>query len=79
MSHHHHVKYLLVGGGLASSAAAVAIRQLDRDGSILLIGQESTRPYHRGPLSSQFLRGLVSRESLFIQPADWYREHYVEL
>jgi 3-phenylpropionate/trans-cinnamate dioxygenase ferredoxin reductase subunit len=79
MSHHHHVKYLLVGGGLASSAAAVAIRQLDRDGSILLIGQESTRPYHRRPLSSQFLRGLVSRESLFIQPADWYRENNVEL
>jgi 3-phenylpropionate/trans-cinnamate dioxygenase ferredoxin reductase subunit len=79
MSHHQNVKYLLVGGGLASSAAAVAIRRIDRDGTILLIGQESTRPYYRRPLSAEFLSATVTRESLFIQPAEWYRENHIEL
>ena len=46
-----HVKYLLVGGGLASSAAAQAIRAADREGAILLVGQEINRPYRRSALS----------------------------
>jgi NADPH-dependent 2,4-dienoyl-CoA reductase/sulfur reductase-like enzyme len=51
-----HVKHLLVGGGLASSAAAGAIREVDREGSVLLVGQEVNRPYHRPPLSKGYLR-----------------------
>ena len=57
MGHHLHVKYLLVGAGLASRSAARAIREHDADGAILLVGQEPTRPYHRPPLSKEFLRG----------------------
>ena len=51
--HKHHVKYLLIGGGVASSAAAEAIRGRDREGEVLLVAQESTRPYHRPPLSKE--------------------------
>ena len=79
MSHHQHVKYLLVGGGLASSSAAKAIRIHDREGSIQLIGQEPTRPYHRPPLSRDFLRGRVSRESLFTDYVGWFRENHIDL
>ena len=54
-----HVKYLLVGGGVAASEAAKAIREIDREGDLLMIGQEINRPYHRPPLSKGFLRGPI--------------------
>jgi 3-phenylpropionate/trans-cinnamate dioxygenase ferredoxin reductase subunit len=76
---HLHVKYLLIGGGLASSAAAKAIRGHDAEGSILLIGQEATRPYHRPPLSKGFLRGQLSRDELFTDFVGWFSQHHVDL
>jgi 3-phenylpropionate/trans-cinnamate dioxygenase ferredoxin reductase subunit len=74
-----HVKYLLVGGGLVSSSAAGAIRELDSDGSILLVGQEINRPYHRPPLSKEYLRRQQSRAELTTQPVGWFAEHGIEL
>ena len=74
-----HVKYLLVGGGVAASEAAKAIRQIDREGDLLMIGQEINRPYHRPPLSKGFLRGQQNRESLFTAPAEWFVENRVQL
>ena len=79
MSHHQHVKYLLIGGGLTSSSAAKTIRSHDREGAIQLIGQEPTRPYHRPPLSRDFLRGNVSREKLFTDYVGWFRENHIDL
>lgn len=74
-----HVKYLLVGGGLASSAAAQAIRQRDPHGSILVAGQEINRPYHRPPLSKEYLRRETSRDALGILAAGWFIHNHVEL
>lgn len=74
-----HVKYLLAGGGLASSTAAVAIREIDREGPVLLVGQEINRPYHRPPLSKQYLRREQTRAELTAAPVDWFAEHQVEL
>jgi NADPH-dependent 2,4-dienoyl-CoA reductase/sulfur reductase-like enzyme len=75
----HHVKYLLVGGGLASASAAEVIRRLDPTGSVLLVGQEVSRPYHRPPLSKEFLRRSKKRGEIVVHPAGWYREHHIEL
>src|SRR3954468_23077629 len=74
-----HVKYLLVGGGLASSAAAEAIRQRDTQGSVLLVGQEINRPYHRPALSREYLRRERSRDELSTFPPGWLSENNVEL
>jgi len=74
-----HVKYLLVGGGVAATEAARAIRQVDSEGDLLMVGQEINRPYHRPPLSKQFLRGQQSRESLFTAPSEWFVENHVQL
>lgn len=74
-----HVKYLLVGGGLASSAAAQAIREVDSDGSCVLIAQEISRPYHRPPLSKGYLRRQVPREKLFTLASEWFESHRVTL
>ncbi len=74
-----HVKYLLVGGGLASVSAAEAIRDVDAHGQLLIIGQEINRPYHRPPLSKQYMRREQSHEDLFTHPATWYREREIAL
>src|SRR5688500_5001676 len=74
-----HVKYLLVGGGLASSSAAQAIRAIDKEAVCLLVSQEINRPYHRPPLSKEFLRREKSREELFTLPADWFEQNQVQL
>lgn len=74
-----HVKYLLIGGGLASSAAAEAIRARDANGTILLVGQEISGPYHRPPLSKEYLRRQVPRSDLFIHKPDWFETNQVML
>lgn len=77
--HNLHVKYLLVGGGLASSSAAEAIRAVDREGSILLINSEVNRPYHRPPLSKEYLRREKPRGELFANAPDWFEKNHVGL
>lgn len=77
--HNLHVKYLLVGGGLASSSAAEAIRAIDREGSILLINSEVNRPYHRPPLSKEYLRREKPRAELFANAPDWFEKNHVGL
>jgi NADPH-dependent 2,4-dienoyl-CoA reductase/sulfur reductase-like enzyme len=74
-----HVKYLLIGGGVASSAAAEAVRLRDRDGAMLLVGQEINRPYRRGLLSTAYLKKSVGHEGLFTLPARWFAENRVDL
>lgn len=77
--HNLHVKYLLVGGGLASSSAAEAIREVDREGSILLINAEVNRPYHRPPLSKEYLRRQKPRAELFAHEPQWFEKNHVAL
>ena len=79
MGNHQHVQYLLIGGGPASSAAARAIRSIDSQSSLLLIGQENIRPYARPPLSKDFLRGQTPRDALFLDYVDYFKGHDIEL
>src|SRR6476659_9413083 len=77
----HHVKYLLVGGGLAASSAAQAIRKQDPRGELMMIGAERIGPYHRPPLSKEYLRQprRGDRSNLFTLPSGWYAENNVRL
>ena len=76
-----HVKYLLVGGGLATSSAAQAIRKLDPRGELMIAGAERIGPYHRPPLSKEYLRQprRGDRSGLFALPSNWYAENQVRL
>jgi NADPH-dependent 2,4-dienoyl-CoA reductase/sulfur reductase-like enzyme len=74
-----HVNYLLIGGGLTSSMAAQRIRQIDRSGSVLLIGQEISRPYHRGELIRRYLARLCIRRELATLPDGWFTDNHVQL
>jgi NADPH-dependent 2,4-dienoyl-CoA reductase/sulfur reductase-like enzyme len=46
-----HTQYLIIGGGMTGDAAVHGIREIDRNGSIAIIGAETHPPYDRPPLS----------------------------
>jgi 3-phenylpropionate/trans-cinnamate dioxygenase ferredoxin reductase component len=79
------VDYLLIGGGLASATAAEEIRARDPNGSILIVAAEPYLPYHRPPLSKEYLRGDIGAEGtygdggVFAQLPPWYTEQRVEV
>ena len=53
----HNYCYLIVGAGMAADAAVKGIREIDANGSIGIIGQESYPPYARPPLSKKLWQG----------------------
>ncbi len=50
-------KYLIIGGGMTADAAVAGIREVDPNGSIGLISDESHPPYNRPPLSKGLWKG----------------------
>ena len=50
-------KYLIIGGGMSAAAAIKGIREVDADGSIGLISDETDPPYKRPPLSKKLWQG----------------------
>lgn len=50
-------KYLIVGGGMTADAAVNGIRELDHDGSIVMISSDTHPPYNRPPLSKALWKG----------------------
>ena len=52
-----HYTYLIIGGGMTAHAAIRGIREVDPDGSIALISEESDPPYKRPHLSKKLWAG----------------------
>ncbi len=52
-----HYKYLIIGGGMTGDAAVRGIRELDKDGTIGMIGDETDMPYARPPLTKGMWKG----------------------
>ena len=71
--------FVIVGAGMAGGKAAETLREEGFDGRIVLIGAEHDRPYERPPLSKDYLRGDVERETIYVHPEGFYVEHDVEL
>lgn len=72
-------RYLLIGGGLASNQAAKQLRERDPQSTITLVGEESTVPYDRPPLSKEFLRGGKPLNELFFDTEQYYHDHRIDL
>src|SRR5487761_2175102 len=79
------VDYVLIGGGLASATAAEEIRKRDPNGSILIVAAERYAPYHRPPLSKEYLRGEIGPDGVYgsggvyTYAPSWYAEQRVVL
>ncbi len=68
-------QYLIVGGGLTAASAVDGIRDVDPDGSIAILTDEGEPPYHRPPLSKEYLQTPdAPRELLHVKPAGWFDE-----
>lgn len=72
-------RYVIIGGGLAGASAARGIRQLDKDGPMLILSAEAHPPYDRPPLSKKLWLGKKKVGDIFLNTAAWYAENGVEL
>ncbi len=72
-------QYIIVGGGLAGASAIEGIRELDKEGPIILLSAERELPYHRPPLSKSFLGGNGTVDDLRVQKAAWYPRQNVRV
>ena len=70
---------IIVGASHAGGQLAIALRQSGWDGEVLLIGEEPHVPYHRPPLSKEFLAGKKALNELFIRPREVYDKANIRL
>jgi 3-phenylpropionate/trans-cinnamate dioxygenase ferredoxin reductase subunit len=71
--------FAIVGGGLAGGSAAATLRADGFDGRVVLVGSEREQPYHRPPLSKEYLRGEVDETKLRVNEPGLYRDQEIEL
>ncbi|WP_433609876.1 NAD(P)/FAD-dependent oxidoreductase [Dactylosporangium sp. CA-139114] len=72
--------FVIVGASLTGAKAAETLRADGFTGRIILIGEETERPYERPPLSKDYLLGKEgAREKAFVHEPGWYAEHDVDL
>ena len=65
-------KYVVVGAGLAGCHAVDGIRELDKTGSILLLGDEKYLPYDRPPLTKKLWLGKKKVEDIFVHSREYF-------
>jgi 3-phenylpropionate/trans-cinnamate dioxygenase ferredoxin reductase subunit len=71
--------YIIVGAGLAGGFAADAIRERDRKGSVLLVGDEKHLPYDRPALSKKLWFGKKKVEEIFLHDQKYYDEKSIQV
>jgi 3-phenylpropionate/trans-cinnamate dioxygenase ferredoxin reductase component len=71
--------FVIIGASLAGAKAAETLREEGFTGRVVLVGEETERPYERPPLSKGYLLGADERDKAFVHEANWYGDHDVEL
>jgi len=69
----------IVGAGLAGFQVASSLRDLKYPGRIVLIGEESHRPYQRPPLSKGYLVDTLDESRLSMRPDAYYADKHIEM
>lgn len=70
---------IIIGASHAAAQTSVSLRQAGWEGGITVIGDESVLPYHRPPLSKDFLSGQKSIDDILIRPAESYAAANIEM
>ena len=65
---------IIIGASHAAAQLAPTLRQQGWTGSISMICNEYALPYHRPPLSKDFLAGTKTAEQILIRPAAVYKK-----
>ena len=71
--------FIIVGASLAGAKAAETLRTEGFDGRVVLIGEETERPYERPMLSKEYLRGDKPAEKLYVHEEGFYAEKDIKL
>ena len=71
--------FVIVGASLAGAKAAETLRTEGFDGRVVLIGEETERPYERPLLSKEYLRGEKPAAKLYVHEEGFYADHDIEL
>jgi NADPH-dependent 2,4-dienoyl-CoA reductase/sulfur reductase-like enzyme len=58
-------RHVVIGGGLAGSSAIDGIREIDSDGTILLVAAEAHLPYDRPPLTKKLWFGKMKEPEIY--------------
>ena len=69
---------LVIGASHAGCQLAESVRKNGWSGSIQVIGEEPYLPYHRPPLSKDFLSGKKDVEDMLIKPASLYQKNGID-
>ena len=72
-------KVVIVGGGHAGANTAFALRKDGFDGDINIVCDESHLPYHRPPLSKDFLKQKIEEDKLSFKTAEFYNDQNISL
>lgn len=70
---------IIIGASHAAAQACVSLRQGGWEGQITVIGDEPDLPYHRPPLSKDFLSGDKEIDEILIRPPSVYENANIEL
>ena len=70
-------KVIIVGGGHAGANIAFSLRKDGFEGEIDVYSNEEFLPYHRPPLSKEFLKKNIETEKLFFKPESFYQEQNI--
>lgn len=71
--------FVIVGASLAGAKAAETLRTEGFDGRVVLIGDETERPYERPKLSKEYLRGDEPATKLYVHDEGFYADNDIEL
>jgi len=64
---------IIIGASHAAAQTSVSLRQGGWDSDITVIGDEADLPYHRPPLSKDFLSGQKAIDDILIRPNEAYK------
>ncbi len=71
--------FVVIGASVAGGKAVETLRAEGFDGRIVLVGEETERPYERPPLSKGVLIGNDEPSVVYLHPREWYDEQRIEL
>ncbi len=70
---------MIVGGGAAGNAAAEMLRREGYSGPVTMLSADESPPCDRPNLSKAYLAGTASDESNILRPAQFYKDHQIDL
>ena len=71
------LQVIIVGSSHAGANVAYNLRKDGFNGKIDLFTKEKIFPYHRPPLSKDFLKNLTPIDKLFFKPEKFYIENQI--